>query len=144
VAIQLANFGALQQATEDMRCFAHESAGVVSNQPIDGYIESVIDMLTQVARHDQGRMLLLGANFMNNFWVYYQVKQFGGAERKGDESDLNQRVELFSRASKLLRYMVHVKLPNSAEHIAILNEFELFNELYRGLIHATQNNYIEM
>ena len=65
LALQFFNFGAVKQATTDLQTFSTEFQYNPSMQAIDGYIETVLKAMAEIARHDVGRDALLSPAFIS-------------------------------------------------------------------------------
>ena len=110
----------------------------MQNQSIEGYIQIVLSILSEILKHDQGRDVIAAPAFMKYFKSCFNNSIFGSRD------DLDLKVDMVSKAAKVIRYIVNVKFPESSMHQITLQEYDVFNEIYRTFIFATQNNLHEL
>ena len=67
------NFGALKVAFDDMKEFAIEIGGNCEAQSVTEYIETVLQVLCEVARQGEGRDEMLKPQFMKFFMTTISI-----------------------------------------------------------------------
>ena len=126
-----------------MKDFAVELGGNCGAQSVTDYIETLLQVLCEVARQGEGRKEMLSAQFMKFFMTAINVTLIKNSA-KDSRFETESQVKLFIIAARLVRFLVHVNLPDCVAHQAGTANFEVLNSMFKAYLWAEQHKQPEM
>ena len=126
-----------------MKEFAIDMGGNCVAQSVSDYIETVLQVLCEIARQGEGRHEMLKPQFMKYFMTTINIAQIKNTV-KDTRYEIESQVNLFNIAARLVRFLIHVNLPNCVANQELTAEYEVLNSMFKAYLWGEQHNWPEM